>query len=76
MAVKQTDIGYVHDPKYHYRLDLTDERPIQAKPKHFRPEEEAWLDDHLEGVVAKGVITKIQPHEEPNCVTPLLLVPG
>ena len=28
MAVKQTDIGYVKDPAYHYCLDLKDDRPI------------------------------------------------
>ena len=58
------------------RLDLKDERPIQAKPMHFRPEEEAWLDAHLDELTAKGVITPILPHETPRCVTPLLLVPG
>ena len=73
---KQTNIGYVKDLKYHYRLDLKDERPIQTKPMHFRPEEEAWLDAHLYELTAKGVITPILPHETPWCVTPLLLVPG
>ena len=42
----------------------------------FKPEEEAWLDAHLDELTAKGVITPILPHEDPNCVTPLLLVPG
>ena len=76
LAAKQTDIGYVKNPRYHYRLDLKDERPIECKPKRFRPEEEAWLDAHLDSLVAKGVIGQIQPHETPKCVTPLLLVPG
>ena len=76
LAAKQTDIGCVKDPKYHYRLDLKDERLIQAKPMRFRPEEEAWLDAHLDELTAKGVITPILPHKTPRCVTPLLLVPG
>ena len=76
MAVKQTDIGYVKDPAYHYRLDLKDDRPIQSKLHRFRPEEEEWLGNHLDDLVAKGVITPILPHEDPKCVTPLLLVPG
>ena len=59
LAAAQTDIGYVTDPKYHYRLDLKDERPIEAKPMRFRPKEEAWLDAHLDGLIAKGVIGQI-----------------
>ena len=51
---KQTDIGYVKDPRYHYRLDLKDEVPIQAKPMRFRPKEEAWLDAHLDELIARG----------------------
>ena len=39
LAAKQTNIGYVKNPKYHYQLDLKDERPVQAKPMRFRPEE-------------------------------------
>ena len=73
---KQTNIGDIKDQRYHYQLDLKDERPIQAKPMHFRPEEEAWLDAHLDELTAKGVITPILPHETPQCITPLLLVPG
>ena len=76
LAARQTDIGYVKDPKYHYRLDLKDDRPIVSKPMRFRPEEEARLDAHLDELTAKGVITPILPHEDPRCVTPLLLVPG
>ena len=76
LATKQTNIGYIKDPRYHYQLDFKDERPIQAKPMHFRPEEEAWLDAHLDELTAKGIITPILPHETPRCVTPLLLVPG
>ena len=76
LAAKQTDIGAVSDPKYHYRLKLRNEAPIRAKPMRLRPEEEAWLDVHLDERLAKGVIGPILPHEQPRCVTPLLLVPG
>ena len=70
------DISRVWDPKYHYRLDLTNAVPIRVKPPRLRPEEEAWLDVHLDELVAKGVIGPILPGEQPCCVTPLLLVPG
>ena len=76
LAVKQTDIGAVTDPKYLYRLKLNNEAPIRAKPMRLRPEEEAWLDVHLDALIAQGVIGPILPHEQPRCVTPLLLVPG
>ena len=76
LAAKQTDIGYVRDPQFHYKLNLKDDIPISSKPMKFRPEEEAWLDAHLDELTAKGVITPILPHEDPPCVTPLLLVPG
>ena len=76
LAAVQTDIGWVWDPKYHYHLDLTNAAPIRAKPPHLCPEEEAWLDVHLDKLVAKGVIGPILPGEQPRCVTPLLLVPG
>ena len=46
--------GWVWDPKYHYCLDLTNAVPIWAKPPRLRPEEEAWLDVHLDELVAKG----------------------
>ena len=38
--------------------------------------EEAWLEVHLDELVAKGVIGPILPGEQPQCVMPLLLVPG
>ena len=76
LAAKQTDIGAVLDPKYHYTLRLRNEAPIRAKPMRLRPEEEAWLDVHLDELLAKGVIGPTLPHEQPRCVTPLLLVPG
>ena len=63
LAAVQMDIGRVWDPKYHYHLDLTNAVPIRAKPPHLRPEEEAWLDVHLDKLVAKGVIGLILPGE-------------
>ena len=76
MAVKQTDVGYMKDSTYHYHLDLKHNMPIYSKLHHFHPDKEEWLGNHLEDLVAKGVITPILPHEDPKCVTPLLLVPG
>ena len=57
------DISRVWDPKYHYRLDLTNAVPIWAKPPCLHPEEEAWLDVHLDELVAKGIIGPILPGE-------------
>ena len=76
MAVKQTNIGYVKDPAYHYCLDLKDDRPIQSKLCRFHPDEEEWLGNHIDDLVAKGVVTPILSHVDTKCVTPLLLVPG
>jgi len=53
----------VEDPKYHYELKLRNEAPIKAKPMRLRPQEEAWLDVHLDELMAKGVIGPILPHE-------------
>ena len=63
LAAIQTDIRRVWDPKYHYRLDLTNAVPIRAKPPRLCLEEEAWLDVHLDELVAKGVIGLILPGE-------------
>ena len=74
--IVQIDIGWVWDPNYHYGLDLTNLVTIRAKPPHLHPEEGAWLNVHLDELVAKGVIGPILPREQPRCVTPPLLVPG
>ena len=76
LAAIQMDIGLVWDPKNHYCLDLTNAVPIWAKPPCLNPEEEAWLDVHLDRLVAKGVIGPIFPGEQPQYVMSLLLVPG
>jgi hypothetical protein len=69
-------IGNISIPKYRYKLWLNYTIPIRAKPMKLCPKEEAWLDVHLEELLAKGVICPILPHKLPRCVTPLLLVPG
>ena len=74
LAAIQMDIGWVWDPKYHYDLDLTNAVPIQAKPPRLHPEEEPWLDVHLDKLVAKGVIGPILPREQLLCIMPLFLV--
>ena len=48
LAAKQTDISRVEDPQYHYRLKLRNEVGIKVCPMRLRPEEEAWLDVHLD----------------------------
>ena len=50
----QMDIRRVWDPKYHCCLDLTNGMPIWVKPPHLRPEEEAWLDLHLDKLWPKA----------------------
>ena len=64
------------DPTFHYELKLNNTMPIRSKPLKMWPEEEAWLDQHLDELEGKGVIAKLGPEEQPTCVTPLLLVPG
>ena len=64
------------DPAFHYELKLNNTTPIRSKPLKMRPEEEAWLDLHLDELEGKGVIAKLGPEEQPTCVTSLLLVPG
>ena len=53
------DIEWVLDLKYHYCVDLTNTVPILAKRPHLQPKEEAWLDLHLDMLLAKGVIGPI-----------------
>ena len=76
LAAIQMDIRQIWDPKYHYCLYLTNTVPIRAKLPHLHPEEEAWLNVHLNKLVAKGVIGPILPGEQPWCVRLLLLVLG
>ena len=61
LSAIQIIIGPVWDPKYHYHLDLTNAVPIWVKLPHLHPKEEAWLEIHLDELVAKGVIGPILP---------------
>ena len=62
----QTDIGWVWDPKSHYHLDLTNAMPIQVQSRPTCAQRrEAWLDVHLDKLVAKGVIGPILLGEQP-----------
>ena len=63
LAAIQMDIGGVLNPKYHYHLDLTNAVPIRVKPPRLCPEEEAWLDVHLDELVDKGMVGPILPGE-------------
>ena len=63
LAAKQTDIGRVEDPLYHYCLKLRNEVGIKVCPMRLRLEEEASLDVHLDKMVSKGVIGPILPDE-------------
>ena len=72
----QMNIGWVWDPKYHYHLDLTNTVPSGQSRPTCTLRREAWLDVHLDELVAKGVIGPILLGEQPQCVMPLLLVPG
>ena len=48
--------------------------PIQVNLPSLHPKEEAWVDVHLDELVAKGVIDPILLGKPPHCVMPLLLV--
>ena len=61
---------------YHDKLNQMNKTPISANPIKMRLEEEALLDGHLDELENKGVITCVLPHEQPLCLTPLLLVPS
>ena len=76
LAATQFDIGCVSYPAFHYELKLNNTEPIHSKPLKMRPEEEVWLNQHLDELEGKGVIAKLGPEEQPTCVTSLLLVPG
>ena len=41
----------------------------------LNPAEEKWLDEYLDELLKKEVITPILPKEDPPFVTPVLLVP-
>ena len=59
LAAKQTDIGWVEEPRYHHCLKLRNEVGIKVHPMCLLPEEEAWLNIHLDELVSKGIIGPI-----------------
>lgn len=60
LAVKQTDIGCITDPKYEYNLRVTNQLPIRSQAMKLQPEEEEWLENYLRELVGKGVIVPLQ----------------
>ena len=63
LAATQYCIGLVDQPEYQYELKVTNETPISSKPMKFNATEEAWLDQYLEELLAKGVITPLKDDE-------------
>ena len=76
LAAVQIDLRWVWDPKFYYYLNLTNKVPIRVELPHLCPNKEAWLDIHLDELVAKGVIGTILLGKQPWCITLLLLAPG
>lgn len=75
LAATQYCIGEVKAPEHLYHLELNNTAPISCKPMKMSPKEEAWLDNYIDELLAKKVITPILPTDQPPCVTPVLLVP-
>ncbi len=75
MAATQYCIGMVDAPEFQYKLDVDNQTPISSKPMKLSAREEAWLETYLGELLAKKVITPILPSENPEFVTPVLLVP-
>ena len=63
LAATQFCIGLVDQPEYQYELKVNNETPISSKPMKFNRQEEEWLDQYLEELLAKGVITPLL-HDE------------
>ena len=74
IAAYQDDIGCLTDPAYHYKLDIQHLTPIQQPPIKLQPAQEEWLNTYLDGLEAKGVISRILPHEQTPIVTAVFLV--
>ena len=56
-------------------MTVNNTTPIAHKAKKLNPKEEAWLEEYIKELLAKEVITPIRPDENPEFVTPVLLVP-
>lgn len=76
LAATQFCIGAVKDPKYHYKLELSNLTPIKSKPMPLTYDQEEWMSLYIKEMIQKGVIAPIAPHEDPIIVTPVFLVPG
>ena len=63
------------DPAYQYMLTVNNTTLIAHKAKKLNPKEEAWLEEFIKELLTKEVITPILPDENPEFVTPVLLVP-
>lgn len=59
-----------------YKLEVDNQLPIRAQAMRLQPEQEEWLNEYLDDLVAKGVIAPVEADEQPQFVTPLLLVPN
>ena len=75
LAVEQTDLGLITDPRFTYKLALEDYTPIRDKPIIYPPHVEAWLDEQLDQMLATGRIVPVPPDVEPPMTTALVLVP-
>ena len=75
MAATQYCIGMVDAPEFQYKLKVSNETPIVSKQMKLSAREEAWLEGYLSELLAKKVITPILPSEQPDFITPVLLVP-
>ena len=75
LAVEQTDLGLITDPRFVYKLELEDYTPIRDKAHVYPPAVEAWLDGELDKMLLTGRIVRVDPNEESPMVTSLVLVP-
>ena len=75
LAVSQTDIGLISDPKYEYKLELKDYTPFEERAIRYPPPVEEWLEGYIDDLLKTGVIAPVGPHEEAPMVTGLVLVP-
>lgn len=75
LAVEQTDLGLIKDPRFTYKLELENYTPVKDKPRFYPPQVEEWLDGELDKMLQTGRIVRVDPKEEPPMLTSLVLVP-
>lgn len=56
IAVDQKDIGKITDPKYEYKLVLSDYTPIKEQAIPYPPAVEKWLDGEIDAMLQTGRI--------------------